>query len=194
MNRIRTEKPKEFLLALATAITVILVGVEEGILLAILLSLLQHIQKSYRPFSGIVIHDPNEQWRLIKLEPDKFIESGLVMYWFGAELYYANANHFAAEVRQLIGQDKITPRWLAIDASALTSVDFSAGLMLQDLLQELKKKKISLVFTRVDQSLRSDLDQLGITDEIGEEHLFLSRSSCIEAFRKSSAGNSENTI
>jgi MFS superfamily sulfate permease-like transporter len=110
------------------------------------------------------------------------------MYWFGAELFYANANHFETEVRTLINQDKIKPRWLAIDASALTSVDFSAGLMLRDLIQELKKKNITLVFTRVDQSLRSDLDQLGITELIGESNLFLSRSSCIEAFRKFASG------
>jgi high affinity sulfate transporter 1 len=186
MKQIRIAKPKEFLLALATSATVILVGVEQGILLAILLSLLEHIRKSYRPFSGVILHDPKEQWRLEKAAPNEFIEPGLVMYWYGAELYYANANHFAEEIRKLLGEEKTKPRWLAVDASALTSIDYSAGCMLRDLLEELNNQHVLMVFTRVDQNLRSDLDQLGLTKQIGEDHLFLSRSSCIEAFRKTS--------
>jgi high affinity sulfate transporter 1 len=185
MKEIRKAKPREFLLALVTTVTVVFIGVEQGILLAILLSLLQHIRKSYQPFSGIVLSDPKEHWKLEQFAPDVFIEPGLVMYWFGAELYYANSNHFAGQIRDLLGQEKTKPRWLAVDASAITSVDYSAGCMLRDLLQELKKKEVILVFTRVDPSLRSDLDDLDLTSQIGHEYLFLSRSACIEAFRRS---------
>jgi high affinity sulfate transporter 1 len=184
MKAIRRAKPREFLLALVTAATVVLVGVEQGILLAILLSLLQHIRKSYQPYSGIILNDPIEQWRLEEIVSDKFIEPGLVMYWFGAELYYANSNHFAGEIRKLLGQQKDRPRWIAVDASSITSVDYSAGCVLLDLLQELKKQQVVLVFARVNQNLRSDLDCLDLTKHIGQEYLFLSRSSCVEAFRK----------
>jgi len=183
MKEVRKAKPREFLLALTTAATVVLVGVEQGILLAILLSLLQHVRKSYQPFSGIVLHDPKEQWKLEPATSNKSIEPGLVIYWFGAELYYANANHFAEEIRRILGTETTKPRWLAVDASALTSVDYSAGCMLQELLKELKMRDVVLVFTRVDPNLRADLDCLDLTKQIGEEHLFLSRSSCIEAFR-----------
>jgi high affinity sulfate transporter 1 len=186
LKKIRQAKPREFLLALATSVMVIFVGVEQGILFAILLSLLQHIRKSYQPYSGIIMHDPIEQWRLEKASPIEFLEPGLIMYWFGAELYYANANHFAEEVRELLSEDKIRPSWLAVDSSAITSVDYSAGLMLQDLHMELANQKVVMVFTRVNQNLRSDLDHLGITKLIGEDHIFLSRTSCVEAFRKAS--------
>jgi high affinity sulfate transporter 1 len=184
MKEVRKAKPKEYLLALVTAATVIFVGVEQGILLAIILSLLQHIRKSYQPYSGIVLIDSNEHWKIEQIAPNKFIEPGLIIYWFGAELYYANANHFAREIRNLVGKDKTKPHWLAVDASAITSVDYSAGCMLQDLLRELKEQQVVLVFTRVDPNLLSDLDQLDLTKQIGQDYLFLSRSSCIEAFRK----------
>jgi len=184
MKEIRKAKPREFLLALVTSATVVLVGVEQGILLAILLSLLQHIRKSYQPFSGIVLSDPKEHWKLEQFAPDQFIEPGLVMYWFGSELYYANSNHFAGEIRALVEKQDLRPRWLAVDASAITSIDYSAGCMLRDLLQELKSKEVVLVFARVDPNFRSDLDDLELTGQIGHEYLFLSRSSCIEEFRK----------
>jgi len=184
LKMIRKAKPKEYLLALTTMATVVLVGVEQGILLAILLSLLQHIRKSYQPYSGIIMHDPKEQWRLEKAIPNEFIEPGLVMYWFGASLYYANANHFAEEVRKLIGSDHSKPRWLAVDSSAITGIDFTAGLMIRDLQKELANQDIVLAFTRVNENLRSDFDRLGITKLIGEDHLFLSRTSCVEAYRQ----------
>jgi high affinity sulfate transporter 1 len=186
LKMIRQAKPKEYLLALTTMATVVLVGVEQGILLAILLSLLQHIRKSYQPFSGIIMHDPKEQWKVVKAIPNEFIESGLLMYWFGAALYYANANHFAQEVRKLISNDTIKPHWLAVDCSAITSVDYTAGLMLKDLQQELANEQVVLAFTRVNENLRSDFDHLGITKLVGENHLFLSRSSCVDTFRQAS--------
>jgi MFS superfamily sulfate permease-like transporter len=186
LKMIRQAKPREWLLALTTMATVVLVGVEQGILLAILLSLLQHIRKSYQPASGIIMHDPKEQWRLEKAIPNEFIEPGLVMYWFGASLYYANANHFAGEVRKLITESKPNVHWLVVDSSALTSVDFTAGLMLRDLQQELATEHVVLAFARVNENLRSDLDHLGVTRLVGENHIFLSRTSCVEAYRQES--------
>jgi sulfate permease, SulP family len=181
MKSVRKAKPKEFLLALVTAATVVFVGVEQGILLAILFSLFQHISKSYQPYSGIVLHDPREHWKVEKPGQDNFIEPGLIMYWYGADLYYANANHFAEEVRKLVRTQK--PKWLAVDASALTSVDYSAGFMLRDLQKELSQEGVTLVFTRVTDELRSDLDHLGLTAAIGQNYLFPSRTSCLDAYK-----------
>src|SRR5258708_7009275 len=44
LAEIRRAQPQEFLLALVTALTVVLFGVEQGIVLAVVLSLLQHVQ------------------------------------------------------------------------------------------------------------------------------------------------------
>ncbi|MFA5111074.1 MAG: SulP family inorganic anion transporter, partial [Desulfobaccales bacterium] len=49
MRRIYRERPWEFWVALITTVTVVLVGVQEGILLAMFLSLVSHTRHGYRP-------------------------------------------------------------------------------------------------------------------------------------------------
>ena len=54
-------------------------------------------------------------------------EPGLVMYRFGAALFYANANRFAEEVNCLVGHPPSQVRWLIVDAEAITHLDYSAA-------------------------------------------------------------------
>ena len=184
LQNIKKAKPREFAVALVTTAIVVIVGVEQGILIAITLSLFQHVSRSYQPSTGLILHDSRDQWRMEEVTPDSFIEPGMIMYWFGADLFYANANSFSQQLRSLVSETKPTPAWLVIDASALTRIDYSAGLVVKELCEDLSKEGIVLAFTRVSDKLRTDFDQLGLTKLIGEDHLFLSRSSCIQAYRQ----------
>jgi hypothetical protein len=55
--------------------------------------------------------------------------------------------------------------------------------MLKDLQQDLAKQNVVLGFARIDNDLIKEFDRMGLTECIGPEHLFLSRSSCIQAYR-----------
>ena len=55
------------------------------------------------------------------------VEPGVVMYWFGADLYYANANHFVEQAHRLVNEAAAPVRWLVVDAGAITGIDFSAA-------------------------------------------------------------------
>ncbi|HEY6335801.1 MAG TPA: SulP family inorganic anion transporter, partial [Alphaproteobacteria bacterium] len=81
---IRRESPGEFYLALATAAAVAAIGVEEGILLAIALSLLRHVRHSYRPHSTVLAPDASGAWVPRPATPGVQTEPGLVVYRFGA--------------------------------------------------------------------------------------------------------------
>jgi high affinity sulfate transporter 1 len=190
LKNIYEAKPREFALAVVTAVTVIGVGVEQGILLAIVLSLLQHVRKSYQPNTGLIRHDPVEKWRIEKVTTDGFIEPGIVMYWFGAELFYANANHFSEEIRQIANENKQGIRWLAVDTGTLSSIDYSAGLTIRELYQDLAGMKVVMVLARINDDLKQDLDKLGLTELFGEERMFYSREACLNAFRQAHTGNS----
>jgi len=72
-----------------------------------------------------------------------------VVYRFGADLFYANDNRFADEVRALIEHAPTPVRWFVVDASAMTDIDYSAARSLRDLCDDLKHREINLVFGRV---------------------------------------------
>ena len=71
-----------------------------------------------------------------------------------------------------------------MDASALTRIDYSAGLAVKELYQDLSTEQVVIAFARVSDQLRNDFDQLGLTKLIGEDRLFLSRTSCIQAYHQ----------
>ena len=77
------KSPGEFWVALITAVTVVGVGVREGILLALVLSLLQHVKRGYRPPTAVILRDEHRHWRMEAAGPGKELLPGLVMYWFG---------------------------------------------------------------------------------------------------------------
>lgn len=182
LAEIGRKKPREFWLAIATAATVVLVGVEQGIIFALVVSLLQFVRRSYQPHTAVILYDAQDHWRMEPAKPGLMTEPGLVLFWFGAELFYANAGHFADEVRRLATESPEPVKWLAIDAGAITAVDFTAGKELKNLQQELAAQNIVLALTRVSESLRADLVRLGLVRVIGEARIFSSRHACLQAY------------
>ncbi len=110
------------------------------------------------------------------------IEPGLVMYWFGADLYYANANHFVEDAQRLVAQAPSPLRWLLVDTGAITGIDFSAGRALIELQRDLARQRVVLAFARVNDRLRADLDRQAVTEAIGADLIFNSRKHALAAY------------
>jgi high affinity sulfate transporter 1 len=184
--------PWEFAVALITAATVVFVGVEQGILLAAILSLLQHVRRSYRPHTAVIIQDPLEQWRMEPAVPGNMLEPGMVMFWFGSDLFYANAGFFAEDARKLINESPTPVRWFVIDCSAITGLDYSAGRTLRDLQMDLAKAGVVLALARIQSRHQGDLERMGLIDLIGSHRIFMSRQHCLEAYRAECAAERES--
>jgi sulfate permease, SulP family len=174
LRQIRLESPGEFWLALTTAGVVVLVGVEQGILLAMVLSLLRIVHHSYRPHTAVLVQGEGGIWRLTPVVPGAVTEPGLAVYRFGAALFYANAGMFADQIRGLAGPaPSPSPlRWLIVDAGAITNVDYTAAQVVRELQQDLTDRGVALVVAHVQSDLRPDLDRHHLTEVIGPERIF----------------------
>jgi high affinity sulfate transporter 1 len=172
LRDIRRESPGEFYLAVVTAAAVVVLGVEQGILLAITLSLFRHVRHSYRPHTMVLAPDATGQWAPAPATPGTVTEPGLIVYRFGSDLFYANQNRFIDEVRALVEQAPAPVHWLVVDAGAITDIDYSAAKSLCDLLGDMTRRKVGVVFGRVNRYLRSDMDRHGITATVGAARVF----------------------
>jgi sulfate permease, SulP family len=172
LRDIRKESPGEFYLAVFTAATVVALGVEQGILLAIALSLFRHVRHSYRPHTMLLAPDEAGQWSPVPATPGKMTEPGLIVYRFGADLFYANQNRFMDEVRALVKQAPTPVVWFVVDAGPITDIDYSAAKSLCDLIEELTRQNVGVIFGRVSIYLKSDMDRHGITAVIGAARIF----------------------
>jgi sulfate permease, SulP family len=184
LRDIRRESPGEFVLAVFTAAVVVLVGVEQGILLAMVLSLLRIVRHSYRPHTGVFVVNEGDIWQVVPAVPGAVTKPGLVIYRFGAALFYANASLFAEQIRGLVGPTPSPVRWLVVDAEAITNVDYTAARVVRELHQELADRGVVLVFARVPASLKADLDRHLLTEVIGPTQFFDRLHDAVAAFAK----------
>jgi SulP family sulfate permease len=181
---IKRESPGEFGLAVITAAVVVLVGVEQGIILAMVLSLLRIVKHTYRPHTGVLVADDGVYWRLEPPNPGAITKPGLILYRFGAPLFYANAGRFAEEIHTIVGTHSSTqqPLWLVVDAEAITNVDYTAARVVIILHDELKQIGVALAFARVGPYLQADFDRHHLTEVIGTKLIFPRLHDALEAF------------
>ena len=181
LRAIRRESPGEFYLAVITAAAVVVIGVEQGILLAIALSLFRHVRHSYSPHTMMLAPNPAGQWVPMPATPGKETEPGLIVYRFGSDLFYANAHRFTEEVRALVAHAPTPVRWFVVDAGPIEDIDFSAAQTVRDLLADLARQNVGVVFARVSPYLRSDMDRHCITPAIGEARIFTTLHEALTA-------------
>ncbi len=183
LRSILQESPGEFLLAILTAAAVVAVGVEQGILFAIGFSLVRHVRHSYRAHSLVLISDANGRWEPVPAAPGLQTAPGLIVYRYGADLFYANADHFSDEVRELIDKAPSSVQWLVFDAEAIGDVDLSAAQTVRNLLEDLNRKGVRVVFGRVNRYLLSDIRRHRIAAVIGDGQIFPSLHEALDAIR-----------
>jgi len=185
LRNIRSESPQEYALAAMTALVVVLVGVEEGIVLAMVVSLMRVVRHGYHPHSGVLQANPDGSWKLVLAAPNVVTEPGLVLYRFGAELFYANAGRFAMEVLEVVQPMPSAVKWVVVDAEAMTHLDYTAARILKRLKKNLDQAGVELAFARVPWDLRSDFNRHHVTEVIGPDRFFGRLHDAIAAFEAS---------
>src|SRR5262249_14443891 len=174
--------------AIGTAGVVVAIGVEEGILVAIVLSLLRHVRHSYRPHTTVLVPDAEGRWTLVAAKPGAQTEPGLIIYRFGADLFYANDHRFTDEVCALVAHAPTPVHAFIVEAGASPNIAYSAARSVRELLDDPALQNVSIYFARVSPYLRSDMDRHGITAAIGESRIFTALHEAIAAARSGARG------
>jgi sulfate permease, SulP family len=182
MRTILVQRPAEFWVALITAAVVIFIGVEQGILLAVLLSLLVHTRHGYKSKNAVLVEQTGHL-RPVPVTGAAQALPGLILYRFNHSMYYANADLLATEVLALLktGPDPVS--WLCIDMVAVDDIDFSAAVTLRRVYDELNAQDTRLVFTDASDHVRAELERSGIVDLVGKDAFFDDAVEVIEAYR-----------
>ena len=113
--------------------------------------------------------------------------SGLVVYRFGAPLYFANATLFLDEVEQLIAQPPTPVRWFVLDAEAMVDVDTTGAGVLRQAIAMLADRKITFAVSRADRSFRSWLEKYELMKLIDQRRFYPTNRHAAQAFREDQA-------
>ncbi|MCP4319323.1 MAG: SulP family inorganic anion transporter [Hyphomicrobiales bacterium] len=148
LRDIYRQRRPEFWVAIVTAAVVIAFGVEQGIVFAILFSLIVHTRHGYRPNNLLIVRDPSGHWRGEALASNAQVRPGLIIYRFNHAMYYANSERMKAEILRLANDADPPLKRLCIDVSAVDDVDFTAIETLSEIHSALQATSVSLVFAR----------------------------------------------
>ena len=181
MSEIYRLRRDEFWIAALTAVVVVGLGVEQGIILAIVLSVLLHVNRHYGPKDTVVSRDDQGHLTLAAASPGTVSEPGLVVYRFAVGLFYANAARFSEEALALVDVPK-RPRWLILLADGIDDVDFTGGKTLLETAEQLEQRGVVFGIADVTDDVRQELDRFGVTEKIGEDRYFASLDDAFKAF------------
>jgi MFS superfamily sulfate permease-like transporter len=200
MGKILHLRLDEFVVATLVAATVVVLGVEQGIVLAIVASLIDHLRRSYRPPTAVLQPVPDGPgFHSVAADADARSEPGLVVYRFAGSLYYANAELFSEQVTAFAtGEDP--PAWVCIDLAAMPDIDYTGGETLRQVHQSLAEHGVHLVAAEPMPQVRTMLDRYGLIDVIGPTSIYDTIAEMIDAFQaagvtspRSSAASSDGS-
>jgi len=186
LKRILARRRSEFVIAALTGVVVFAVGVEQGIVVAIIISILEIIRRQYKPKDFLVRVTKAGEPTYESAAPGHQSARGLVVFRYDAELFYANANRFVDDVEALVDHAPDPVRWVILDASSLDDIDYSAGVSLAGLLDYLDARGITFALARADTGLLFTLATYGLMKRIPDARVFANLIEAVEAFRTES--------
>ncbi|HYV77960.1 MAG TPA: SulP family inorganic anion transporter [Streptosporangiaceae bacterium] len=181
MRRILALRKHEFAVALLTMAAVVALGVEYGIVIAVIASIIDHLRHSYHPLNSVLVKSPDGHWQPVPAEPGARTREGLVAYRFGTSLYYANASRLLEDVTALTGHGGPL-HWLVIDCAAIGDVDYTASAVLIEVVEHAHQQNVRLVFCSVLGPVRQQLDRYGISNALGQDAYFDTPGHALDAF------------
>ena len=183
MHKVWRQRPPEFWVALVTAVVVVLVGVEQGIVTAMVLSLMEHVRRSYRSKNVVLVLDKaTGVGRLLPVTTPEQIEPGLLVYRFAHTMYYANAQQLFEEVISLAEGARPVLSCFCVDASAVADVDFSAAETLREIHGVLKTRGIRLVWANVIAPLKAEFDRYELIGLFGKDAFYDNISDVVDSY------------
>jgi len=184
----------EFLLSLGAFLGVLLLGILEGIALAIVLALANFVRKSWLPHStelakveGVAgYHDRDRH-------PEAKVVPGLLIVRFDAPLFFANAPRFGRRLQEMLrSADRPIERILVV-GNAITDIDTTGAEILGDVLDDLEAKNVAFAFAGLKGVVKDRLRAYGLIGRIGEGNLYPNTISAVEAHQRPGREQGDST-
>jgi high affinity sulfate transporter 1 len=158
-------------LAMVASAGVIFLGVLQGIVLAIVLSILLFFQRNWWPHGEVLGRVPGRDGWHSHSQGDPLAEHpAVVVFRWEAPLFFANSGIFSQQVRDLVRTRR--PAWVILQCEAVTDIDVSAAGMLERLDNELNAEGVHLAFVELRSRLRGLVHDYGLHQTLDRDHFY----------------------
>lgn len=174
----------EFALAAVTLLVVAVVGIEQGIAVALILSLADRTRRSARPRNAILERAPGtDHWIPADIGLPAEQVAGILVYLVYALLWYGNADYLRMRLRHLVNVASRPVHAVVLDAAAMSDIDYTGLQALRDLATELRQKRLTIAVARTSHLAHHNLKHGAFLDQLGPGHLFPSVDRAVTALQ-----------
>ncbi len=172
-------------ISLVATTGVILFGVLQGIVVAIVLAILLFFRRNWWPH-GVVLGTVEglDGWHGVDAYPDARQIPGVVVFRWEAPLFFANAGEFRQQIRHLVREQR--PDWVVLQCEAVTDVDVTAAEVLKQLDIELNAAGINMAFAEMRGRLQDLTFRYGLFETLDRDHFYPTLDSAIAAIKTES--------
>jgi high affinity sulfate transporter 1 len=157
-------------LSVVATVGVVLLGVLQGIVVAIILSILLFFKRSWWPHGEVLGQLGENGWHNIRRYPEAVLVPRVVVYRWDAALFFANAGSFREEIRRIVRE--YNPAWVVLQCEAITDIDVTASEMLKELDDELNAAGIHLAFVEMRSRLEDLVMRYGLFETLDRGHFY----------------------
>ena len=174
---------RDLIILNVTLLVTATIGIKEGIIIGILLSLGMLIYKSTKPHIAILGKVPGTHfYRNRKRFQDVEIQEDILIVRFDAQLHFANTTYFKDKLQEFTKFKGDKLKFVIIDGESLNNLDSSAIYALHDILKYYDRKNIQLAFTGLKGPVRDKMVKSGLMDRIGPEFCFMSIQEAVDHY------------
>ncbi|AZQ55664.1 SulP family inorganic anion transporter [Burkholderia cenocepacia] len=166
-------RKSEFVQAVVCFVGVAVLGVVNGIALALLLTVLSFLWRAWRPYDAVLGRvDGRKGYHDVSRHPEARRVPGLVLLRWDAPLFFANGEIFRERVLRAVDESPEPARWIVIAAEPVTDIDLTAADVLERLHRELAARQVKLVFAELKGPVKDSLKHYGMYSMFGDSYLF----------------------
>jgi len=190
MAAVLRQSPGEFLLIVATAASIIVLPIEQGVAIGIVTSLLNGLWSTTR--SHVIVYGQvagTTVWWPLSAQIVAAHDQEVMVAGFQAPLSFLNASRFRNEMLALVQSATTKPKLIVIEGSGILEIDFTAAQVLIDLIRTCRRDDITVAVARLE-SVRAQqaLARFGINEALGPNRIFLSVEQALKALASEDTG------
>ncbi len=178
---------RELIILNTTLIVTATIGIKEGILIGVILSLAMLIYRSTKPHFAVLGQVPDTHFyrNVNRFEGLLKTTEDVLIVRFDAQLYFANISFFKDKLEEFVFNKGKKLRLIIIDGESINSIDSSGIYMLKDLINKYKKLNIEIAFSGMKGPVRDVLEKSGVMQKIRYENCFMSIQEAVDYFEDS---------
>ncbi|CAN5813058.1 sulfate permease [soil metagenome] len=166
------------------------VGIEEGIVVGVLVSLAALVYESSRPHVAVCGRLPDsDTWLNVRHHPEAEETPGIVVFRIDSGLSFANAEYVRERV-QILAVTEPAPRDMVFDFSAVNGVDSTSLHGLGEIITDLEQHGIEPWFAGVKWPVTERLRRVGLDERVGPGRFYHEVGAAVravESFREGGA-------